>query len=406
MRDNTANSLNVTMFGKFSVEGRGGYLGEDTIRSDMLTRLLVYIFCHRGQEMSIQDICDTLWAEDNSDNPAGALKNLMYRLRSRLKAVWGDQAFILTGHGSYQWNPEIPVVLDAEQFDALVEKAQATDNADKKITCLGQAMDLYKGTFLPKLTGEHWIVSQTTYYHSEYLNAARELVDLLDAKGEYEAVAERCRAVLTLDALDEGIHTAFIKALMEQGKSKLAMEQYKKAEDILYENLGVKPSKELRDIYEELLKQTHSQEMDLAAIEHELREDSQPGAFLCEYGVFKKTYHLELRRASRLGVSVYIALITVIPSVNIQMDSPAYLNIINTGMDRLENILLTRLRSGDVISRYSGSQFIVLLPTCQYETAKMVMERIRTAYFDTKKKSKVRLSYSLQEMISAPAASL
>ncbi|MGL4284376.1 diguanylate cyclase domain-containing protein [Eubacterium aggregans] len=70
------------------------------------------------------------------------------------------------------------------------------------------------------------------------------------------------------------------------------------------------------------------------------------------------------------------------------MDSPAYLGIINDGMDALEEVLLGSLRSGDVISRYSGSQFIVRLPTCQYETAKIVMERIKTNYYNTKKSPK------------------
>lgn len=76
--------------------------------------------------------------------------------------------------------------------------------------------------------------------------------------------------------------------------------------------------------------------------------------------------------------------------------------MISDGMDSLEGVLLGNLRSGDVISRYSGSQFIVLLPTCQYETAKMVMERIEMNYYNTKKKSKTRLSYSLQEMDALP----
>ncbi len=96
---------------------------------------------------------------------------------------------------------------------------------------------------------------------------------------------------------------------------------------------------------------------------------------------------------------MYIALITVVPrDEDVDIGSQAYLDIINQGMDHLEEVLLHSLRSGDVISRYSGSQFIVLLPTCQYETAKMVMRRIENNYYKTGCDRGVKLQYSLDEM--------
>ncbi|MGL4546698.1 bacterial transcriptional activator domain-containing protein, partial [Eubacterium aggregans] len=116
--------------------------------------------------------------------------------------------------------------------------------------------------------------------------AAKNRLGILEDFGEYGEMAECCREVLKLDTLDEDIHTAFVKGLIIQDKPKLAMEKYKHAVDLLYESLGIAPSEELRRVYEDLLKQTHDQEMDIAAIERELREDSESGAFLCEYGVF------------------------------------------------------------------------------------------------------------------------
>ncbi|MEG1431385.1 BTAD domain-containing putative transcriptional regulator [Eubacterium sp.] len=398
----TKNSLRVQMFSRFILEGLGGTLDEDRIRSEMLTKLLVYIIIHRDKEMTVQEICESLWPDEKSDNPAGALKNLMYRLRALIKKTWGDHAFILTGRGSYAWNSEYILEVDAEDFDRLCQRAKAAPTEKAAAEDYGSAMALYKGMFMPKLAGEHWVASLSTYYHSQYLEAAKNRLGILEDFGEYSEMAACCREVLKLDTLDEDIHTAFVKGLMLQGKPKLAMEQYKHAENLLYESLGIAPSEELRRVYEDLLKQTHDQEMDIAAIERDLREDAESGAFLCEYGVFKKNYDLEIRRAGRLGISVYIGLITVIPRVEIPVDSPVYLSIISDGMDTLEDVLLGSLRSGDVISRYSGSQFIVLLPTCQYETAKMVMERIERNYYNTKKKPKTRLSYSLQEMDTLP----
>ncbi|MEG0591140.1 MAG: diguanylate cyclase, partial [Lachnospiraceae bacterium] len=71
---------------------------------------------------------------------------------------------------------------------------------------------------------------------------------------------------------------------------------------------------------------------------------------------------------------------------------------IYTNMEQLKKVLLSSLRSGDVIARYSGTQFIVLLPTCQYETAKKVMNRIDKLFYSENRRSKIRLQYSMNEI--------
>lgn len=398
-RQEAEHTLYIQLFSHLRIDGMGAVLDEDSIRSDMLTKLLVYLFCYRKKEITTQELVEVLWQDEESDNPAGALKNLVYRLRTMLKKKWPDFEFIITGRGAYKWNTEVPVKADIEEFENIYEQAARAEDIEERIAAYKKAITLYKGDFLPKISAEYWVATISTYYHSMYISAVKTVSALLEQEERYEEMEAICSVVLQLDNLDEGIHCYLVKSLLYQKKIKLAAQQYKKAVDILYENLGVSPSEELRAVYEEILKQTHDEEKNISLIQQELNDDVQPGAFLCEYGVFKKTYHLEKRRAERLGISVYLSLVTIEPVLNIKKDSQAYLNIINEGMERLEWTLLHSLRSGDVVSKYSGSQFIILLPTCQYETAKMVMERIETAYYaDVNKKLKVRLKYSLDEM--------
>lgn len=391
-------SLRVQMFERFEVTCKGQTLDEEKIRSEMVTKLLTYCFCHRHKNITIQELGDALWNDERSDNPAGALKNLMYRLRTIMKKEWGETEFIITGRGSYYWNPEIPVWVDAEEFEQLCKnKNQDTD--EEKITRLKEAVFLYKGMFLAKLSGEYWIASLSTYYHSIYLSAVKELSILLEYSNRYDEMAQICSQAINLDALDEELHCYFIRALIGQNKQNLAIEHYQKAVDLLYDNLGVRPSEELRGVYDELLKQKHEQELDLSAIQKDLKsEDNGKGGFICEYGVFKKFYHLELRRAKRLGLSIFVSLITLYPSQDLKEDSPIYLKNMNYGMDVLQDVLLSSLRTGDVISRYSGTQFIIMLPTCQYETAQMVAERIQQQFYHLVKKTKIKMQYSVDEI--------
>ena len=109
--------LSVNTLGKFQVINEEDVLNDDNIRSAMMTKLLLYILIHRDQTLGTDEIASALWQEEEVENPAGALKNLMYRLRTLLKQHFGEGDFILTNRGSYYWNPDIKVVIDAEEFE-------------------------------------------------------------------------------------------------------------------------------------------------------------------------------------------------------------------------------------------------------------------------------------------------
>lgn len=393
--DNEA--IRIQMFGRFAMEGNGAMLDEDKIRSGMMTKLIAYLLCFRKKEISTQELIEALWDEEDSDNPAGALKNLVYRLRTMLKKSWGDYDFIVTGRGTYRVNPDIPLVLDTEEFERYYREAEHTEDIDEKIRLYIKAATLYRGAFLPIIAGEYWAVSLSTYFHSMYLSAVKELARLLAETARYEEMSKVCGAALKMEPLEEDLYCLSIQALLGQNKLNLAKEQYRKAVDTLYENLGITPSQNLRKVYEEMLRQMHDEEMSLETIKTAMDEEAVAGAFLCEYGVFKKLYQLEKRRAERFGISEYLALVTVSPLHTLKPDSQAYLDVITEGMTALEDVLLHSLRAGDVITKYSGSQYMFLLPTCQYETAKVVLRRIENN-FNNVCKAKVRLQFGLEEM--------
>ena len=67
-------------------------------------------------------------------------------------------------------------------------------------------------------------------------------------------------------------------------------------------------------------------------------------------------------------------------------------------MKLLEDVLISSLRSSDIICRYSGNQYLIMLPACQYESAVMVMGRIQDHFYAADRKIKVRIQYSLDEI--------
>ena len=399
MEKKNCSELTVRMFGKFQTENENGILNKENMRSEMLTRLLAYMISHREKDMTAQELIDILWPEDQSDNPSGALKNLMYRLRKLMNNTWGESGkYIVTGRGAYQLNPEFVFHVDIEEFEECCRQVFNSEDPAVQQENGKRAVELYQGMFLSELSSEYWVVSIATYYHSIYLTMVKRLAALLEKEKKFTDVEEICGKAIQIEPLDEEIHCFLLRAMIADNKQQLAASHYKETVKLLYDSLGVRPSGEMENIYEELQKIQHDHESNIDIIQEDLREEKASGAFFCEYGVFRKIYALESRSSRRLGISVHLALISLYLDFQIQKEGQDYTDLIGEGMSVLEETLMKRLRSSDIVCRYSVNQFLVMLPACQYEDAKMVVNRLKDSFYRSGKTNKLLLQYSIDEL--------
>ena len=120
---------------------------------------------------------------------------------------------------------------------------------------------------------------------------------------------------------------------------------------------------------------------------------------MCGYPVFREIYRLEARKITRLGVAEYIILLTVTvkdaekSGINEQTQD----FLVSQAMNQLENVLVESLRIGDVASRYSDSQFVVLLPACTYECGLLVINRLLDK-FQAVCSKRIKVQADLQEV--------
>lgn len=360
----------VTMLGGFRIRVDGNVLTDEINRSQKLWNVLCYLIAHRERTVPQSEFIELFWPEENSANPTNALKTLLYRVRSLLEPLFGEGLEpILSQRGAYAWNPAIACEMDVDRFELLCRRAQDTAlPAQKRMALYEEAAEMYRGDYLPKLANQMWVVPISAHYHALYLEAVKEYADLLEHAEKFETMAELCTRASQLDPLDESLHTLIVRALLRQGKDSAALSHYEKATDLLYRNLGVRPSEELRALYREIMDVEERLETNLEVIQANLREAAQrPGAFVCEYGFFKEAYRLEARRSARSGACVHIALVTVsLPDGGVPP-----LGVLNTTMDQLLEVLVHNLRRGDVVSKYSGAQYVVMLPAANFEDSTM-----------------------------------
>lgn len=392
-----AASVSVTFLGGFSLKGKTVSITDDMNRSQKVWSVLSYLILNRERNISQAEFIDTFWSSDRSSNPVNALKTLLYRIRTLLDPVFGPNLDpVISQRGSYAWNPAILCKTDVDEFEALCHRAgDAALEPAQRIALYAKAVALFRGDFLPDLADQLWVINLSAHYHRLFLDAVKEYAALLEASCDYVTLYEICSRAIEVDPLDESLHIPLIRALVRQGKDVAALAQYEATTDLLYRKLGARPSQELQELYREIMAIEKDLETDLSVIQSDLRETAgRTGPFLCEYGLFREIYRLEARRAARNGTCVHLCLLTVTAPDG----SEPSLSILGTTMDQLLSVLSQSLRSGDVVSKYSSGQYVVLLPAANFEDSTMVMERLVHTFYRQHRRHFLRITYKIREL--------
>ena len=111
--------------------------------------------------------------------------------------------------------------------------------------------------------------------------------------------------------------------------------------------------------------------------------------------MFKRLVQLKRRGVERSGASVYLCLLTV----GDRRGRTLKPEIQARAMERLKGVINHSLRSSDAFSRYSVSQYIILLPSVTYENGEQVMRRIMSAFNKAYVRKDVSVSYSLNVVL-------
>lgn len=389
--------ISISLLGNFTIQNENVKIEETVNRSKKMWNLLGFILSYRHKHLSQTEFIEMLWPDEESANPVNALKTLLSRVRTLLEPIAiHRENFILSSQGSYHWNNALACKIDTEEFEAFCHKAENVSySLEERISYYKSALDLYKGDFLTKHSNELWVIPVATYFHNLYIDTTKNFMSLLKSQDDFDTMEYYCGKALQIEHFDESLHCIYIETLLAQGNTMGALKHYEQTTDMLYLNLGVKPSKELRNLYVNIIRTQKTLEMDLNIIQNDLREaDYKLGPFFCEYCIFQETYRLIARQATRQGRSVYLCLITVSDGKG---EVPTLAKLDAT-MKRLQTAIQQCLRRGDVVAKYSGAQFVILLPDITYEDGTMVMERIIKQFYQNNRRNLLHLKYKLEQV--------
>lgn len=393
------DTIRIQMMDTFTVfinEKNAEYLATKSRKG---AAFMQYLILNKGQPVQNYRLLSTLWADEAGANPENALKTLVSRFRTLLNQISdGFGRCIVADRGAYHWENLPGMTVDVYELDDIFDRISSVkDDPDELKKLYQNMMLLYKGDLLQHLEQNDWVITRATSMHNKYMSAVYSYIEMLKSENNYNEIANVCRSALDVDNFDDRIHMELMTALINTNRTNEALLQYKHVTHINYRYLGVQPSKEMQEFYKQIIRSGKTLDFNLDSIRNELRESGkQRGAFVCEYSVFKEIYNLQMRNLERLGSTMFLCVIMVGNPDEPITDSIKQDNIMNG----LLEILCNNLRKGDTITHFSPTIFALLLPTVNYTTGNLVLERVKRLFYQRYPNSNIPFSYRVGPLSS------
>ncbi|MDO4516182.1 MAG: BTAD domain-containing putative transcriptional regulator, partial [Bacillota bacterium] len=364
-------------------------------RAGKVWNLLAYLIYNRRRSVTQEELFQLLWGDEGSDNPQNALKAVIHRMRTTLEQLDEKmgRTLIEFQNGQYCWNSAVPVTVDVDEFESLCCRADDALDDGVRLDALLQAIELYRGGFLPGLSGESWVLPTALFYQNRYLRAVDVALELLEKQQRIEEAVKVCTDALKQDPYSEDLYRHLLRNLVDGGNHQDAITAYETMSEMFFSAFGVMPAEDIRAIYREAASRADVKTAPPEAVYQQLRSLDLPvGSIVCDYDFFRLLYQSHARSLARSGDVVHIGLL----SARSKDGSELSRKTMDSAVENLLKQIRQNLRNGDVATRCSVSQVLIMLPMANYENSCKVCERVIRSFRQAYYHSPVEIVYSVQ----------
>jgi DNA-binding SARP family transcriptional activator len=211
--------------------------------------LLALLLTHANRVVSAERLIDDLWGDDT---PAQAPNALQYHV-SQLRKTLAPHDAIVTQEPGYMIRVEGDE-LDLVRFERLREAA-ATASAHDAVRLLREALALWRGPALADLAQEEFAQAEIRRLEELHVATIEQRVDAeLDLGANTDLIAE-LETLVSEHPLRERLRAQLMLALYRSGRQAEALAAYRDLHTVLDEQLGIEPSRPLRDLEQAILRQ-------------------------------------------------------------------------------------------------------------------------------------------------------
>jgi DNA-binding SARP family transcriptional activator len=201
-------------------------------------RLVGFLAIH-DQPLLRTYVGGSLWGHATERRAAGSLRSALWRLRHptyTLVALTSDHIAL---------SPTVAV--DLREGEALAHKVLDPAHDLDDVAELNE--EVLSADLLPDWT-EDWVLMERERYHQLRLRALEALCQRLTEKGRFGQAVQAGIAAVAGEPLRESARRALIEAHFAARNVAAALREYDQFRQLLHDELGLKPSEELRILVE------------------------------------------------------------------------------------------------------------------------------------------------------------
>src|SRR4051812_22103142 len=215
--------------------------------------VLAQLALRLNEVVSTDCLVEGLWGQQPPASAVNAVQVYVSRLRKALQATTGpDRAgsAVLRRRGPGYLLELDPERVDLHRFERLArEGAQALPAAPgRAAVTLWEALGLWRGQPLVEFADQPFAQSEIPRLEQRRLAAVETWLEAELALGRHAKVVGELGTLVAGHPLHEGLHRLLMLALYRSGRQAEALEAYRRARDLLAEELGIDPGRALREL--------------------------------------------------------------------------------------------------------------------------------------------------------------
>ena len=251
-------TLKVKTLGQFKVM-RGRVEVEDSDWKRKKARTLFQILLTYQNELIPKErLAEMISPEKDQKSAIRDFKVALNALNNVLEPEREARAtpFFINKQGSrYGLDPNSAYQIDINQFENLIKKGiELADQGkeEKAIDNLSDAVNLYKGDYLPNCLYQDWSREVREKYKQLFIQGVEILADLYFQKEEYQKTINMAEKLIAEESSVEEAYQLMMKAYDEMGQRSQALRTYQRCADNLEQDLGVIPTQKTRELYKNI----------------------------------------------------------------------------------------------------------------------------------------------------------
>jgi LuxR family maltose regulon positive regulatory protein len=249
--------LRIESMGPFQVRWGEQKISSSEWKREKSRQLLQVLIANRAAPLDRDQICECLWPGMDSKSAHRNFKvalNSLYQVLEPGREPGSESAYIVREGSTYALRPGADIWLDAEEFDAAVNQAEALiglDPASARLQ-LERVFELYRGDFLAEARYETWAAAERERLAVRFLHSGDRLCELYQ-ESDPESVIKICQRVLSVDDCWERAYRFMMRAYARIGDHGRVARTFQTCQEVLRSELDVAPAPQTIDLYRSLI---------------------------------------------------------------------------------------------------------------------------------------------------------